>query len=210
LTSVTLTSLSSLAAGQAGPAEQAAGLLDALQALQPFPRQAGLVAAEDENEFVGALDPDTLPALPAQGTWLEKDEVYSHDGGAVMVRQSHYRTEHDPADVPALFVVYRADAEGLDWIAGEPVEVGYVRVYDGVTYRCIQAHVTQADWTPPVVPALWAVYSTEPPTDEWAPGVSYTIGDIVTYSGAEYECRQSHTSQVGWEPPNVLALWLPL
>lgn len=42
----------------------------------------------------------------------------------------------------------------------------------------------------------------------WAPNVSYTTGTLVSYNGATYECRQPHTSIVGWEPPNVPALWL--
>ncbi|MCK8497397.1 fibronectin type III domain-containing protein [Myxococcus fulvus] len=42
----------------------------------------------------------------------------------------------------------------------------------------------------------------------WAPNTAYTVGDIVSYSGKGYDCRQSHTSLVGWEPPNVPALWL--
>ncbi|MBN8465361.1 fibronectin type III domain-containing protein [Corallococcus exiguus] len=42
----------------------------------------------------------------------------------------------------------------------------------------------------------------------WAPGVAYAVGDIASYGGKGYDCRQSHTSLVGWEPPNVLALWL--
>jgi chitinase len=41
----------------------------------------------------------------------------------------------------------------------------------------------------------------------WAPGVSYVVGVKVTYGGTTYTCRQNHTSQVGWEPPNVPALW---
>jgi chitinase len=45
---------------------------------------------------------------------------------------------------------------------------------------------------------------------EWAPWVAYTIGQVVTYQGPSYQCRQSHTSQPGWEPPNTLALWLPV
>lgn len=169
-----------------------------------------VIESEDEGGYVGLLDPTTLPELPAQGTWLERYEIYRWQDIAVMVRQGHYRTEHDPMDVPALFVVHRPDEPGLDWIVGEPVEVGMIRVYEGTTYRCRQAHVTQVDWTPPATPALWEEYSTEPPTAEWQPWTAYTIGDIVTYNGAEYECRQSHTSQPGWEPPNVPALWLPL
>lgn len=42
----------------------------------------------------------------------------------------------------------------------------------------------------------------------WTPGVAYTAGALVTYNGATYECRQSHTSLTGWEPSNVPALWL--
>jgi chitinase len=45
---------------------------------------------------------------------------------------------------------------------------------------------------------------------QWAPNVVYAVGDTVTYGGQTYQCRQAHTSLIGWEPPNVLALWLPL
>ncbi|WP_302893363.1 glycosyl hydrolase family 18 protein [Actinomadura luzonensis] len=42
---------------------------------------------------------------------------------------------------------------------------------------------------------------------DWAPWTAYSAGARVTYNGVEYECVQSHTSQPGWEPPNVPALW---
>src|SRR5690349_16486857 len=41
----------------------------------------------------------------------------------------------------------------------------------------------------------------------WAPNVSYAVNDTVTYNGTTYRCLQAHTSQVGWEPSNVPALW---
>jgi chitinase len=41
----------------------------------------------------------------------------------------------------------------------------------------------------------------------WAPNVVYTVGQIVSYNGTNYQCLQSHTSEVGWEPPNAPALW---
>jgi chitinase len=52
--------------------------------------------------------------------------------------------------------------------------------------------------------------TTAPGTTTWAVNTAYTAGQIVTYNGKRYQCRQSHTSLPGWEPPNVLALWLPL
>ncbi|MFI6319689.1 M4 family metallopeptidase [Nonomuraea sp. NPDC050556] len=44
----------------------------------------------------------------------------------------------------------------------------------------------------------------------WKPWTAYATGAVVTYQGVSYRCRQGHTSQPGWEPPNVLALWLPI
>jgi hypothetical protein len=114
-----------------------------------------VVAEEDENTFLGALPAEAFPALPDSG-WLDAGALYQHGGGVVMVRQSHNRTKHDPADVPALFIVYRADSSDvLAWIAGEQVQVGTQRTYGGVTYTCLIAHVTQADWTPDATHTLW-------------------------------------------------------
>ena len=135
--------------------------------------------------------------------------IVTYNDRAYSCRQAHTsQVDWSPAAAFTLWVVHRMNEEELTWVACEPVEIGWTRTYNDTVYECIQSHITQSDWAPPNVPALWV--SQAPPTAEWAPGVAYTIGDIVTYDGSEYECRQSHTSQVGWEPPNVLALWLPL
>lgn len=42
---------------------------------------------------------------------------------------------------------------------------------------------------------------------EWAANISYTVGQLRQYEGKLYRCVQAHTSQTGWEPPNVPALW---
>ena len=165
-----------------------------------------IVQSDTENGFMAEIASDAadFDPLPDSG-WLKQGEIYNYQGTAVMVRQSHNRTEHAPADVPALFTIYRENEDYLDWIAGEPVEVGMLRIYNETTYRCIQAHVTQEDWTPPSVPALWAEVVEQ--TGEWAIGVAYEIDDEVTYSGSTYICIQAHTSQAGWTPPVVPALW---
>jgi chitinase len=41
----------------------------------------------------------------------------------------------------------------------------------------------------------------------WAPNTPYSVNQLVTYGGQTYKCLQAHTSQVGWEPSNVPALW---
>lgn len=162
----------------------------------------------DENAYLGkvATIAGQFPPVPEQGTWLEQGDVYRHGDGCVMVRQSHTRTEHSIDElVPVLFLVYRADADNIEWIAGESVTVGTRRMYDGALYECIQAHVTQEDWTPTVVPALWVL--VDDPTGEWQAGTRYAIGDVVLYESTEWECIQAHTAQIGWEPPRVPALW---
>jgi hypothetical protein len=167
-----------------------------------------VVAEEDENTFLSALPAEAFPTLPESG-WLEAGALYQHGGGVVMVRQSHNRTEHDPADVPALFMAHRADVtDVLAWIAGEQVQVGTQRTYGGMTYTCLQAHVTESTWTPDVTPALWQ--PVVEPMSEWAVGVSYKVGDEVIYEGREYECLQAHTAQPGWTPAAVPSLWRAL
>ena len=42
----------------------------------------------------------------------------------------------------------------------------------------------------------------------FASGVDYAVGDRRRFSDALYKCAQAHTSQTGWEPPNVPALWV--
>nr|WP_281291781.1 family 20 glycosylhydrolase [Saccharothrix saharensis] len=49
--------------------------------------------------------------------------------------------------------------------------------------------------------------TTTTPSGTWTPNHAYTVGNQVTYNGVTYQCRQSHTSQPGWEPPTTPALW---
>ncbi|WP_425559724.1 carbohydrate-binding protein [Kitasatospora terrestris] len=45
---------------------------------------------------------------------------------------------------------------GGTWRVGASYRVGDVVTYNGVAYRCVQAHTAYAGWEPPNVPALWA------------------------------------------------------
>ena len=154
-----------------------------------------VVSDADENAYLGALAPhaDAFPPLPGAGTALEAGKPYQYGDGVVVVRQDHTRTEHEPSTVPALFLVWRADAgDVLPWIAQEQVYVGTVRVYEGVTYRCVQAHQTQTDWTPDATPTLWAVVVEEPQEPQpWVQPTgahdAYNTGDRVTYGGFTWE-----------------------
>ena len=41
----------------------------------------------------------------------------------------------------------------------------------------------------------------------WQPGLSAQIGDVYSYAGFLWRCIQAHTTQTGWEPDKVPALW---
>lgn len=77
------------------------------------------------------------------------------------------------------------------WASGVAYEVGDRRQYDSLLYRCVQAHTSQDDWTPPAVPALWVRTSTE----EWPEWVqptgahdAYNKGDKVTHNAKHWIC----------------------
>ncbi|HTD22247.1 MAG TPA: carbohydrate-binding protein [Terriglobales bacterium] len=134
-----------------------------------------------------------------------------------------------------------------NWQPNTSYAVGSLVMFNGVEYKCIQAHTSLVGWEPPNVPALWQPVSgnpgptptptptprptptptpkptptptpkptptpTPPPTGvpNWQPNTSYAVGALVMFNGVEYKCIQAHTSLVGWEPPNVPALWQPV
>jgi len=168
---------------------------------------SGVKAIDIVEEYATKVATTIFPPLPSSG-FLEVGRIFSYNNGAVMVRQSHERTIYTPEETPALFSFYRDNASAeLAWMDGEKVEVGWKRTYGGKTYECLQAHQTQADWTPDKVPALWKEVVI-PTTGEWAVGVAYKVGDEVMYLGKKYRCRQAHTSIATWTPTAAASLWL--
>lgn len=86
------------------------------------------------------------------------------------------------------------------WIVGEDLKVGDRRAYDKVLYEVIQAHTTQADWTPPSVPALFKrVWTEEYP--EWVQPTgahdAYAKGAKVKHNGKKWI---STADANVWEP----------
>ena len=79
--------------------------------------------------------------------------------------------------------------------------------YNGVLYKCIQAHTAQSDWTPDETPALWVVVSIDE-YPEWVQPLgatdAYNKGDIVSYNGKLY--RSTIDGNV-WSPEAYPAGW---
>jgi chitinase len=78
------------------------------------------------------------------------------------------------------------------------------------TTRPTTSPITKPPTTPPTTRPTTAPPTTPPTGTAWAPYTPYAVGQVVTYQGKRYQCRQAHTSLPGWEPATTLALWLPL
>ena len=100
------------------------------------------------------------------------------------------------------------------WSASDKYSAGDRRRYDGVLYKCLQAHTGQSDWTPTAAPSLWAKVLVETGENgeqtsirEWEQPDStnpYKKGDKVTYKGKTYE---SQIDSNVWSPDAYPAGW---
>lgn len=110
-----------------------------------------------------------------------------------------------------------SDTDALDGIELFPMwaaDTAYaidVRVrYEEKLYKCVQAHTSQADWTPPAVPALWTEVARPGEIPVWRQPTgaqdAYRIGDKVHYpdeDGPVYRCTIDYNvyapDVAGWE-----------
>lgn len=107
----------------------------------------------------------------------------------------------DAAKNPMLF---------LPWEADTAYAVGDRRRYDSKVYKCLQAHTSQADWAPPVVPALWVVINTSSSgtIDEPIPasrGMEYEYGKYYL----DPEDNKTYLCKRGSETGTIILQYLP-
>jgi len=71
------------------------------------------------------------------------------------------------------------------WKAGLSVVVDDIYRVQNTLYKVVQAHTTQADWTPPQVPALFTPVAAAGVVPEWVQPTgaqdAYAVGDQVTH-----------------------------
>lgn len=86
------------------------------------------------------------------------------------------------------------------WITDKAYEVSDRVKFESVLYKCVQAHTSQADWTPDVTPALWARVSIE----EWPEWIqptgaqdAYMTGDKVKHNEKKWVSTSDYNI---WEP----------
>ena len=86
------------------------------------------------------------------------------------------------------------------WSVGKSYATGDRVQYEGTLYKCVQGHTSQADWTPPMTPALWtAVSLDEYPAWVQPTGAHDAYGkvDKVTHNGKRWASDVDNNT---WEP----------
>ena len=147
----------------------------------------GTMRAVETDVFDGKADAfiQGYRYVPEGEVWTRTDGVMFH-GLMIAPAKNYdrimtdvaisYLTDEEAETVTALFP---------DWEDGKAYAVGDRVKYDGLLYRCVQAHTSQSDWTPDITPALWVRTSTE----EWPEWIqptgahdAYNTGDKVSHN----------------------------
>lgn len=101
------------------------------------------------------------------------------------------------------------------WAVGLTVEVGYRLQHGGKLYKVIQAHTTQADWTPDITPALFTVIDIEHAgtVDDpipWALNMECFIGKYYTWESVLYKCIRDSGIALAYSPEQLLGNYFEL
>lgn len=126
-------------------------------------------------------------------TWTEK----ALNMRPYMEKAATSLTDADALKVPTMFPKWETDTA---YTVGERIE------HNGTLYRVVQAHTSQADWTPNVTPALWVAVSLDE-YPQWVQPTgshdAYKVGDKVTYNEQKWvsivDANVWQPGVYGWE-----------
>lgn len=118
-------------------------------------------------------------------------KAYARQLRAMIEKASLSLTDEDALQAVELYPAWQTDTA---YTVDERIR------YNSTLYRCVQAHTSQADWTPDATPALWTVVSLE----EWPEWVqptgaqdAYAKGDKVLHNGKHWTSDYDNNT---WEP----------
>lgn len=129
------------------------------------------------------------------GKWLEAAQKVRN----VMDAAGAMLTDEQAATVAELFPLWNATAT---YAADTRVR------YNGMLYKCLQAHTAQETWNPADAPSLWAKVLTDPsgailPWEQPDSTNPYMTGDKVTHNGKTWVSTIDNNvwepSVYGWE-----------
>ncbi|MBR2881483.1 MAG: hypothetical protein IKB96_03860 [Prevotella sp.] len=96
------------------------------------------------------------------------------------------------------------------WQVGKAYEVGVRVRYESILYKCIQAHTSQADWTPDTAVSLWVRVGEPGEIPEWVQPTgahdAYAKGDKVLHGGkvwtSDIDANVYEPGVYGWTETN--------
>lgn len=95
-----------------------------------------------------------------------------------------------------------------EWVVGVAYSVGDIVQYGGKLFIVLQAHVSQADWSPPLVPALFKPTGAEGVIPDWVQPTgahdAYNMGDLVKFNSKVYKSLINGNT---WSPTAYPAGW---
>ena len=169
-------------------------------------------AVEDSSEStepstVQAQDSDTGAEEAGEGTDTHEDESPSEGPETALQTVSSLEEllqaieQAEAGSIDAETAAEHADLFA-EWAFPVGYTVGQIRRYNGTLYKCVQAHTSQADWTPDTASSLWS--KTSDPAEEW-PEWSQPVGAHDAYSkGAKVSHKEKH-----WISTVVSNVWEP-
>ncbi len=79
------------------------------------------------------------------------------------------------------------------WQAGTTYKTGDIVSYGSNNYQCIQGHTALTGWEPPIVPALWSLYSG---------GTTQTVATPVCFTKCNhylFDCWKHYPLHLEWK-----------
>lgn len=114
---------------------------------------------------------------------------------AMIEKASVSLPDEDALEAVELFPIWQTDTA---YAAGIRVR------YGDKLYRCEQSHTSQADWTPPSVPALWTEVAKPGEIPVWRQPTgaqdAYMSGDKVWYPERDTDVWVSTVDDNVWQP----------
>ena len=119
----------------------------------------------------------------------------AHQLRAMIEKAAALLPDTDALDAVELFPMWQTDTA---YTAGIRVR------YGDKLYRCEQSHTSQADWTPPSVPALWTEVAQPGEIPVWKQPTgaqdAYMTGDKVWYPERDTDVWVSTVDGNVWQP----------
>ena len=151
---------------------------------------------------------------------LPLDESLTFQGAEEWAQeQEDYREYEDPAQEAldeVLDILTDEQAETVPdafpaWSAGIAYGVGKRVRFNGLLYKCVQAHTSQEGWEPDKTPALWVRIGEPGEIPVWVRPTgaqdAYNTGDKVHYPIADSTVYESTIDGNVWSPDEYPAGW---